>query len=177
MCCAMLSHSIMSNSLQPHGCSLPGSSVHSDSPDKNTGVGGHALLQGIFPTQGSKPGLPHCRQILYQLGENHFSVYIYPLPLAPPIPLVQHRAVSWAPCAISSFPLATCVIHGNVDMSMLLCQYLLPSPSPPVPTNPFYLRIYSCPTNRFFCTIFVVFTLHVNMIFFSFWLTSFCMTD
>ena len=39
-----------------------------DSPGKNTGVGCHALLQGIFPTQGSHPGLPHCRQILYQLS-------------------------------------------------------------------------------------------------------------
>ena len=37
---------------------LPGSSVHWDSPSKNTGVGCHALLQGIFPTQGSNPGLP-----------------------------------------------------------------------------------------------------------------------
>ena len=35
---------------------------------KNTGVGSHSLLQGIFPTQGSNPGLPHCRQILYQLS-------------------------------------------------------------------------------------------------------------
>ena len=33
------------------GCSLPGSCVHGDSPGKNTGVGCHALLQGIFPTQ------------------------------------------------------------------------------------------------------------------------------
>ena len=33
--------------------------VHGDSPDKNTGVGCHVLLQGIFPTQGSNPGLPH----------------------------------------------------------------------------------------------------------------------
>ena len=47
-------------------CIPPGSSVHGDSPGKDTGVGGHALLQGIFPTQGSNPGLPHCRQILYQ---------------------------------------------------------------------------------------------------------------
>ena len=39
-----------------------------DSPGKNTGVGCHALLQGIFPTQGSNPGLLHCRQILYQLS-------------------------------------------------------------------------------------------------------------
>ena len=45
----------------------PGSSVHVDSPGKNTGVGCHALPQGIFLTQGLNPGLPHCRQILYQL--------------------------------------------------------------------------------------------------------------
>ena len=44
----------------PMDCSPPGSSVHGDSPGKNTGVGCHALLQGIFPTQGSNPGLPHC---------------------------------------------------------------------------------------------------------------------
>ena len=36
-------------------CSPPGSSVHGDSAGKNTGVGCHALLQGIFPTQGSNP--------------------------------------------------------------------------------------------------------------------------
>ena len=36
-----------------------------DSPGKNTGVGCHSLFQGIFLTQGSNPGLPHCRQILY----------------------------------------------------------------------------------------------------------------
>ena len=41
----------------PMDCSSPGSAVHRDSPDKNTGVGRHALLQVIFPTQGSKPGL------------------------------------------------------------------------------------------------------------------------
>ena len=52
----------------PVDCSPPGSSVHGDSPDKNTGVDCHALFQGIFPTQGSNPGLPHCRQILYQLS-------------------------------------------------------------------------------------------------------------
>ena len=49
-------------------CSLPGHSVHGDSPGKNTGVGCHALLQGIFPTQGSNPGLPHYRRILFQLS-------------------------------------------------------------------------------------------------------------
>ena len=38
------------------------------SPGKNIGVGCHALLQGIFPTQGSNPSLLHCRQILYRLN-------------------------------------------------------------------------------------------------------------
>ena len=38
-------------------CSPPGSSVHGDSPGKNTGIGCHALLQEIFPTQGSNPHL------------------------------------------------------------------------------------------------------------------------
>ena len=52
----------------PMGCSPPGSSVHGDSPGKNTEVSCHALLQGIFPTQGSNQGLPNCRQILYHLS-------------------------------------------------------------------------------------------------------------
>ena len=47
-------------------CSLPVYSLYPcDSPGKNTGVGCHALLQGIFPTQVLNPGVPHCRQILY----------------------------------------------------------------------------------------------------------------
>ena len=55
----------------PTDCSLPGSSVHGDSPGQNMatpGMGCHALLQGIFPTQGSNPDLPHCRGILYCLS-------------------------------------------------------------------------------------------------------------
>ena len=51
-------------------CSPPGSSVHGDSPGKNTGVACHALLQGIFPTQGWNPGLLHCRRILYCLSHH-----------------------------------------------------------------------------------------------------------
>ena len=39
-----------------------------NSPGQNTGVGSFSLLQGIFPTQGLNPGLPHCRPILYQLS-------------------------------------------------------------------------------------------------------------
>ena len=55
--------SVMSHSLWPHGlCS------QLNSPGQNTGVGSLSLHQGIFPTQGSNPGLPHCRKILYQLS-------------------------------------------------------------------------------------------------------------
>ena len=50
-------------------CSAPDSSVYGDSPGKNAGVGCHALLQGIFPTQGLNPGLPPCRWILCH--QNH----------------------------------------------------------------------------------------------------------
>ena len=39
-----------------------------NSPGQNSGVGSLCLLQGIFPTQGSNPGVPHCRRILYQLS-------------------------------------------------------------------------------------------------------------
>ena len=55
--------SVMSNSLWPHGLYSP-----RNSPGQNIGVRSLSLLQGIFPTQGSNPGLPHCRQILYQLS-------------------------------------------------------------------------------------------------------------
>ena len=53
-----------------------------NSPGQNTGVGSRSFLQGICPTQGSNPGLPHCRCILYQLshlGSPHsgWSVLIY----------------------------------------------------------------------------------------------------
>ena len=51
----------------PMACSLPGCFVHGDTPGKNTGVGCYTLLQGIFPTQGLNPHLPHCRQMPYSL--------------------------------------------------------------------------------------------------------------
>ena len=68
----------------PMDCLPPGSSVHESSSGKNNGVGCHAFLQGIFPTQGSNPGLLHCRQIFYHLS-HHGSPRIlewiaYPFP-------------------------------------------------------------------------------------------------
>ena len=69
VCCALLTCSVVFDSCDPMDCNPPGSSVHGDSPGKNTGVDCHVLLQGIFPTQGSNPGLPHCRWILYHLRQ------------------------------------------------------------------------------------------------------------
>ena len=60
--------SVVSNSLWLHRLSPPGSSVPEDSLGKNTGVDCHALLQGIFPSQGSNPGVLHCRGILCHLS-------------------------------------------------------------------------------------------------------------
>ena len=74
LCCAVLSHSVMSDSwphqsLQPSRLLCPW-----DSPGKNTGVVCYAFLQGIFPTQGSNPSLPHCRWILYCLSHKGSSL-------------------------------------------------------------------------------------------------------
>ena len=69
-----VSRSVMSDFLQSHGLSTEfsrqeyWSGLPCPSPGKNTGAGCHALLQGIFQTQGSNPGLLHCRWILYKLS-------------------------------------------------------------------------------------------------------------
>ena len=63
--------SVLSDSLQPHG-------LYSlwNSPDQNTGLGSHSLLQEIFPTQGLNPGLLHCRQILYCLNYQGSIIFL-----------------------------------------------------------------------------------------------------
>ena len=66
------SHSVVSDSLWPHGLYSPWIS-----PDQNTGVGSLSLLQGILPTQGLNSGLPHCRRILYHLS-HRYNRYFFP---------------------------------------------------------------------------------------------------
>ena len=60
----------------PMDCSMPGSSVLGGFSRQDTRVGCCALLQGIFPTQGLNPGLPHCRWILYQLSHQGSPVLV-----------------------------------------------------------------------------------------------------
>ena len=59
---------VVSDSLWPQGQLSTRLLCPWNSPGKNTGVGCHYLLEGIFLTQGSNPGLLHCRQILYHLS-------------------------------------------------------------------------------------------------------------
>ena len=64
VCCAVLSRSVVSDSLRPHGLEPTRLLCPWNSPGRNTGVGSHSLLQRIFPPQGSNPGLLHCRWML-----------------------------------------------------------------------------------------------------------------
>ena len=66
--CVLIVAQLCPTLCDPIDCNLPGSSVHGDSPGKNTGVGCHALLQGIFPTQGPNPGVLHYRWTVDCLG-------------------------------------------------------------------------------------------------------------
>ena len=79
-------------------CSPPRSFVNGDSPVECTGVGCLAFLQVIFPTQGSNPGLPHCRRILYHLSHQGspwiLELVVYPFSKGSSWPRNQ-TGVSW----------------------------------------------------------------------------------
>ena len=66
--CVCVSGLVVSDSLWPQGLWPARLLCPWESPDKNAAVGCHSVLQEIFPTQGLKPGLSHCRQILYHLS-------------------------------------------------------------------------------------------------------------
>ena len=59
-------------------CTLLGSPVYESTPGRNTRVGCHSLLQGIFQTQGSNSGVLHCRQILYSVSRSVMSDSLQP---------------------------------------------------------------------------------------------------
>ena len=75
------SPSIVSHSFQSRG-----RYISWNSPGQNPGVGSLSLLQGIFPTQGSNPGLPHCRRILYQLSHQGSQVKWFGIPISKNFP-------------------------------------------------------------------------------------------
>ena len=88
----------------PMACSPPGSSVHGNSLSKNTEVGCHALLQGIFPTQVLNPALLHGRRMLYCRATREASPHYFSLSGLSP----AHSLSDEPPC--SSLDTITCFL-------------------------------------------------------------------
>ena len=114
---------------------------------------------------------------------NQLFIYIHPLPLGDPsrpihpTPLGHHRALSWAPCVIEQLPTSYLFYTRYCIYARAIFQSVSPSPSPLCLHIHFlHLRLYSCPENRFICTIFL-YSIHIWYLFFSFWFTSLYMTD
>ena len=114
ICCA--SQSCMTL-WDPMDCSPPGSSVCGDSLGRNPGVGFHALLHGIFPTQDSNPGLPHCRWILYHLSHQRSPRILewvaYPFSRGSPWPKNQTRVSCITGRFFASWPLREACTHTH----------------------------------------------------------------
>ena len=102
-----VSCSVLLDSLRPHGLQPTSLLCPWDFPGTNTGVGCHFLLQRIFPTQESNPGLLHCRQILYQLSYRLYREGKKISPVCFLLPLKRDKSV-WHLQRISSIwrPLA-----------------------------------------------------------------------
>ena len=75
----IINHTVMSDSLQPHGLQPSRHLCPWDPPGKNTGMGCHSLLQRICLTQRWNPGLLHYRQILYHLSHQGSPINHYQL--------------------------------------------------------------------------------------------------
>ena len=89
-----------------------------NSSGQNSGVGSPSLLQGIFPTQESNPGLPHCRQILYQLSHQgsprilEWVAIAFPGDL--PNPGIRLRSPALQTDALPAEPQKTTIKTGNL---------------------------------------------------------------
>ena len=106
--------SVTSNYLPPHG--LWPILCLQDFPGKNTRVGCHFLLQGIFPTQGLNVGLLHCRQILYFLSQQGWavtcqaplSIGFFPARILEWVVMPSYRGSSW-PRDWTHFSCVSCI--------------------------------------------------------------------
>ena len=109
----------------PMDSSPPGSSVHSclEFSSKNTRVGCPSLLQGIFPTQGSNPGLLHCRWILYQLchmGSSRILEWVaYPFSRGLPDPGIEPRSLTLQADSLPAVPQGKPKNTGLGSLSLL----------------------------------------------------------
>ena len=130
-----VSHLVVSDSLGPHGLQPARLLCPWNSPGKNTGVGSHSLLQGIFLIQGSNLGLLPCRQILYHLSHqgspasNDWSVQGYKDLINLPqfrISLQDHssfRALLWDQLRLCCFPVQ---LHPLFQLAALTAFLMFP---------------------------------------------------
>ena len=119
--CSVVSDSLLPDGLEPTKLLSPWGF-----PGKNTGVGCHFLLQGIFPTQGLNPGLPHCRQVLYRLrhrGVYRFTGIGYNLAATPPpsLPITVLNPSEVSMCWTSICPFNPLLGRASRLLCWLLC--------------------------------------------------------
>ena len=135
----MCSCSVVFNSFRPHGLQPTTLLCPWNASGKNTGVGCHSLLQGIFLIQGSNPGLRHCRQILYHLSHfneseetrsmefsrpEYWSGQLFPSPENLPNPGIEPRSPA---LQVDSLPSESLGKPKNTGVSSLsLLQGILP---------------------------------------------------
>ena len=128
--------SVVSDSLQAYGLYSPW-----NSPGQNVGVDSRSLFQGIFPTQGSNPGLPHFRQFLYQLSHQG-SLYSFRSKLSS----TEFPCIPWPDTCIASptinIPHLSGVLATNIETTLI--HYVHPK-------SIIYIRVHS------WCCAFCVF--------------------
>ena len=131
------SRSVMSDSLKPHGLYSPWNSA-----GKNTGVGCCFLLQGIFLTQESNPGLLHCRQILYWLS------YKGSLSLRELTPILKEVLLWVKCCQIALHATEKLFMKVRANQYLRLHHCLKKLPHPPQPFSIHHLTSHCPATSR-----------------------------
>ena len=109
--CVCACHSVVPDSLRPHGPYLTRLLCPWGSPGKNTRVGGHELLRGIFPTRGLNSGLLQCRRVPHHLSHKVTMRVLSPASFAPHVPVSS----AWPCCTRRLWSLAR----------LLLCPFPL----------------------------------------------------
>ena len=128
--------------LRTHGLYSP-----CNSPGQNTGVGSFSLLQGIFPTQGSNPGLLHCRRILYQLNHKGSPLSSYPHHYSNGEKNIKHTDSVVGIGNISSVQFSLSVVSDSLRHNGLQCTRLsCPSPTPRASSNSCLSSLWCHPT-------------------------------
>ena len=126
VCAEALIVSLPARALQPARLLCP-----CDFPGKTTGVGCHFLFQGIFPTQGSNPGLLHCRQIL--LPTEQLGIKIAPNQKQPQGPSPVNRHTKMWYIHITEYSVSSVQFSRSV-MSNSLRPHESPHARPPCPS-------------------------------------------